>query len=96
MCFCCDGKPSAGIYGFGNSAREKPFRKITYGLKLFEEKLEFLNHKDANEQLLCAQFLQILTDTTRMKLPITESVLQPEKEAQHSYFFHMSSFTAFC
>ncbi|KAM3717392.1 Transport and Golgi organization protein [Dirofilaria immitis] len=63
------GNPTAtfgpGIYGFGNSALGKPFKKITYGLRLFKEKLKMLDDENVNEQELMKQFLDILIDQTR-------------------------------
>ncbi|VIO98360.1 Uncharacterized protein BM_BM9987 [Brugia malayi] len=62
------GSPTAafgpGIYGFGNSVLGKPFKKITYGLRLFEEKLKILDDENVNEQELMKQFLDILIDQT--------------------------------
>uniref|UniRef100_A0A915PS40 Uncharacterized protein n=1 Tax=Setaria digitata TaxID=48799 RepID=A0A915PS40_9BILA len=55
----------SGVYGFGNSALGKPFRKITYGLRLFKEKLKMLNEENVNEQELMKHFLDILIDQTR-------------------------------
>uniref|UniRef100_A0AAF5PU13 Uncharacterized protein n=1 Tax=Wuchereria bancrofti TaxID=6293 RepID=A0AAF5PU13_WUCBA len=62
------GSPTAafgpGIYGFGNNVLGKPFKKITYGLRLFEEKLKILDDENVNEQELVKQFLDILVDQT--------------------------------
>ncbi|VDN94973.1 unnamed protein product [Brugia pahangi] len=76
------GSPTAafgpGIYGFGNSVLGKPFKKITYGLRLFEEKLKILDDENVNEQELMKQFLDILIDQTSNYLKAQQANTQKE------------------
>lgn len=52
----------SGIYGFGNSRRQTPFKKVRLGTRLFEEKIRGLNGQTREE--LLEQFIEILRDTT--------------------------------
>lgn len=52
----------SGVYGFGNNLRYKPFKKVSYGTKLLEEKVQQLKGK-TKEQLL-KECMEILRDNT--------------------------------
>ncbi|VDK76089.1 unnamed protein product [Onchocerca ochengi] len=71
-----------GVYGFGNSALGKPFKKITYGLRLFEEKLKILDDENVNEQELMKQFLDILIDQTSHH-PDEQLISQKEQDKEN-------------
>ncbi|KHN77466.1 Transport and Golgi organization 2 -like protein [Toxocara canis] len=50
------------IYGFGNSRRQTPFKKVRHGTRLLEEKIKQLNGRPKNE--LIEEFIRILRDDT--------------------------------
>uniref|UniRef100_A0A183TX46 DUF5681 domain-containing protein n=1 Tax=Toxocara canis TaxID=6265 RepID=A0A183TX46_TOXCA len=52
----------SGIYGFGNSRRQTPFKKVRHGTRLLEEKIKQLNGRPKNE--LIEEFIRILRDDT--------------------------------
>uniref|UniRef100_A0A0M3IDY6 Transport and Golgi organization protein 2 homolog n=1 Tax=Ascaris lumbricoides TaxID=6252 RepID=A0A0M3IDY6_ASCLU len=52
----------SGVYGFGNSLRRTPFKKVSYGARIFEEKIQQLNGQSKQE--IFEQFIGILRDDT--------------------------------
>lgn len=52
----------SGIYGFGNSSRLFPFKKVEYGTELFKKQAENIHNKTEDELLL--EFVKILRDNT--------------------------------
>uniref|UniRef100_A0A0N5AYT4 Transport and Golgi organization protein 2 n=1 Tax=Syphacia muris TaxID=451379 RepID=A0A0N5AYT4_9BILA len=53
----------SGVYGFGNSSRLSPFKKVAYGTRLFEDAVK-QNMQEKNDDLMIEQFLRILRDNT--------------------------------
>lgn len=53
-----------GIYGFGNSPRSKPFRKVVYGEKLFTDIVEGIANGKTEEHLV-SELLGMAQDKTR-------------------------------
>ncbi|KAH7728620.1 Protein Y80D3A.9 [Aphelenchoides avenae] len=53
-----------GIYGFGNSPRSKPFRKVVYGEKLFTDILASFENGNTEEHLI-SDLLGMAQDRTR-------------------------------
>uniref|UniRef100_A0A915ENR9 Uncharacterized protein n=1 Tax=Ditylenchus dipsaci TaxID=166011 RepID=A0A915ENR9_9BILA len=53
-----------GVYGFGNSPRSCPFKKVVHGEKLFQKALDSLNLETCSEKNLIDELLKIGTDDT--------------------------------
>jgi hypothetical protein len=56
----------SGIYGFGNSPRDRPFNKVQYGVELFRQAINRLQMGAFNtKDQLIDSLLTIVTDQTK-------------------------------